>query len=189
MSELANTLREEFREKEYRHVYANEFLNSSLATQIKVLREQHDWSQTELAEKAGMKQPRISALENVHYSSWSITTLQRLAEAFDVTLRVSFESFGSRLVDIDRFGRESLERFSFDEDPAFQQKPVKELLESVAAIEGLKPSQDNLLNDGNVYFMRAYRAKKDAKKEQERNDVRPSPVITALQQSMAGSGR
>jgi len=190
MSPLADKLKVSFgTNKDYRHGYVDEFLNAYIATQIKVLREQHDWTQQQLADQAGMKQGRISVMENVNYSSWSINTLRRLAEAFDLTLNVSFEDFGKRLVDIDRFSRESLERFSFTEDPVFQHEEVTKLLGSFAAREGLKPSQDNLLNDGNVYFMRAFRAKKDAKKEQEHKDVRPPLVNTALQQSMVGSGR
>ena len=66
-----------------------------------------------------MKQGRISVMENVNYSSFSLSTLRRIAEAYDLTLNVSFEEFGKRLVDIDRFSRESLQRRSFDEDPVF----------------------------------------------------------------------
>lgn len=149
MSELAENLRSEFCDKEYRHAYADEFLNSYIATQIKVLREQRGWSQERLAQEADMKQSRISLLENVGYSSWSISTLKRLAEAFDLTLRVSFESFGSRLTDVVRFSRESLERFSFDEDVAFSKQQLPELLNARAAMEGLKPMHESLTEKRN----------------------------------------
>ncbi|MGI9107944.1 MAG: helix-turn-helix domain-containing protein [Pyrinomonadaceae bacterium] len=121
MSELTETLREEFKDKETRHVYCDEFLNSSIATQIKVLREQRKWTQRELAESAGMRQERISVLEDVNYSSWTINVLRRLAEAFDLTLTVKFESFGEKLFAIEDMSRETLEKPSFDEDPMFQQ--------------------------------------------------------------------
>jgi HTH-type transcriptional regulator/antitoxin HipB len=120
------TLRQSFRDKEYRHGYVDEFLNAYIATQIKVLREQQGWSQTELAEHAGMMQPRISVMENVNYSSWSIKILRKIAEAFDLTLRVSFESFGRRTEDIERFGRKALERDSFDNDPYFREQSLDE---------------------------------------------------------------
>lgn len=119
MSDLAKILKQAFKDKDYRHGYADEFLNSTIATQIKVLREQHGWSQKELAKRAQMRQPRISVMENVNYSSWSINILRKLAEAFDLTLCVSFETFGKRLADIERFNRANLERFSFDNDPVF----------------------------------------------------------------------
>ena len=110
MSELSGTLEREFLDKEYAHVYVNEFLSAYIATQIKVLREQRGMTQHELALAAEMKQARISLLENINYSSWSIKTLQRLADAFDVTLRVSFEEFSTCIGDIQKFGRPALER-------------------------------------------------------------------------------
>lgn len=116
MYESRKELREEFKDKEYRHAYADEFLNSAIATQIKVLREQRKLTQEELAELAKMKQARISILEDVNYSSWSISTLRRLAKAFDLCLSVKFQSFQELLVDLEKFSRESLQRPSFEED-------------------------------------------------------------------------
>ncbi|MGB7910641.1 MAG: helix-turn-helix transcriptional regulator [Desulfobaccales bacterium] len=126
ISDLIYKVKEAFKSKEYRHAYVDEFLNVSIATQIKVLREQRgrEWSQKDLADKVGMKQPRISVMENVNYSSWSINTLRKLAKAFDLTLRVSFESFGERIKEIDQFNREALERASFEEDPYFKPEPI-----------------------------------------------------------------
>ncbi len=122
MNDLANSLKQPFHDKEYRHGYVDEFLNTSIATQIKVLREQRGWNQQELAEHAGMLQPRISVMENISYSSWSIKILRKIAEAFDLTLRVSFESFGTRVKDIEEFSRKALERTSFKDDPYFEEK-------------------------------------------------------------------
>lgn len=103
-----------FRDKQYRHAYVDDFLNASIATQIKVLREQRGWSQKELADRADMLQPRISILEDINYSSWSIKILRKIAEAFDLTLCVSFESFGKRVKDIEGFSRKALEKTSFN---------------------------------------------------------------------------
>lgn len=127
MKDLVKTLKRSFKDKEYRHGYVDEFLNAYIATQIKVLREQRGWSQKELADNAGMLQPRISVMENVNYSSWSIKILRAIAEAFDLTLRVSFEEFGTRVDDIKKFSRESIERYSFADDPYFKESTVKEI--------------------------------------------------------------
>jgi transcriptional regulator with XRE-family HTH domain len=124
MSELRSNLREEFRDKEYRHAYADESLNTYIATQIKVLREQRNLTQTQLADLAGMAQPRIAVLEDINYSSWSINTLRRLAEAFDLRLAVKFENFSSLVVELETLSRESLERESFDDDTWFHKKEV-----------------------------------------------------------------
>lgn len=134
MSELTETLREEFKDKETRHIYSDEFLNSSIATQIKVLREQRGLTQRELAERAGMRQERISVLEDVNYSSWTINVLRRLAEAFDLTLTVKFESFGEKLFAIEDMSRETLEKPSFDEDPVFQDTVTTNSTWSIAPI-------------------------------------------------------
>jgi transcriptional regulator with XRE-family HTH domain len=114
-----DSLKEEFKDPEARRDYAEIFGNSSIALQIKALRLQRKWSQEELGKRAGMKQARISAMEQASYSGWSIRTLRRLAEAFDLALIVRFESFGTLLADIGQSGREHLERPSFGDDPAF----------------------------------------------------------------------
>ena len=52
--------------------------------------------------------------------------LRKIAEAFDLTLCVSFESFGRRIEDIERFRRETLERNSFDNDGDFKEQSMDE---------------------------------------------------------------
>ena len=113
-------LRRDFTDPEYAHSYADGFLNSYIATQIKVLREKHGLTQQRLAQETGMRQARISVLENVNYSAWSINTLRRLARAFQLRLKVSFEEFGTLLPELESFSRESLERRPLEEDPVFQ---------------------------------------------------------------------
>ena len=137
MKALVERLKKDFKNQEYRHGYVDEFLNFSIATQIKVLREDCGWTQEELASRADMKQASISRVENVNYSSWSINTLRRLAEAFDLTLRVTFEDFGTRLSDIERFGRETLERYSFEDDPVFKEKEEVHIVVEVGDLAGV----------------------------------------------------
>lgn len=110
MSRSRDKLTKDFQDKEYAHSYVNEFLNTEIATQIRVLREQRGLTQKELAEIADMKQSRISVLEDVYNDMWSISTLQRIADALDVSLKVSFETFSSRIGDMQKFSRESLKR-------------------------------------------------------------------------------
>jgi len=120
MDDIKEVLVEEFKDKEARRQYAVDFLNSHIALQIKTLRQQRKWSQTQLAELAGKHQSQISAMESVDFSAWKISTLLKLAEAFDLALTVNFESFGNFLDDTTRLGREDLERPSFADDPVFQ---------------------------------------------------------------------
>ncbi len=125
MSELVDKLRPEFQDQEYRHSYADECLNTMVATQIKVLREQRVMTQAALAEKADMKQPRLSVMEDAGYSNWSINTLKRLAKAFDLALSVKFEAFSDVIFDFEELSRETLTRPSFKDDPVFRSPRVR----------------------------------------------------------------
>ena len=118
MNELREELRQDFQDEEYAHTYVDDFLNAEIATQIKVLREQRALTQQQLADLTGMAQPRLSLLEDVNYGSWSIKTLKKLARAFDVTLKVSFETFGARIGDIVNFNRAALQRANRAEELA-----------------------------------------------------------------------
>lgn len=103
-------------DEESRREFANEFLDSRIALQIKALRQQRQWTQAQLAKRAGMRQSQISRLENVNNSSWTIATLKRLAAAFDLPLYVLFPSWSQLVDDSLGLSRSSLERPTFAED-------------------------------------------------------------------------
>lgn len=136
-SELIDT----FRDTEYRHAYLEEFLHGYVATQIQALREQRDLTQGELADLAGMKQSQISKLEKVTNTALKVTTLQKIAKALDLALVVRFESIGSLLSDIEGFGRRSLERLSFKDDPVFHGYSVTQSGGSVEVVDGVSGTQ------------------------------------------------
>jgi transcriptional regulator with XRE-family HTH domain len=120
MSEYRDTLRLELLDREYRYAYSEDFLNTYIATQLKVLREQRGLTQGALAEIIGSKQPGIARLENVNYSAWRTETLRKLARALDVRLRITFEPFSTLVEDARAFSRQNLERPRFEEDPMFK---------------------------------------------------------------------
>ncbi len=62
----------------------------SVVRQLIALREQHGWTQRELADRAGMKQPQLARLERGQVEP-KLDTLQRLAGAMGCRVRVSFE--------------------------------------------------------------------------------------------------
>jgi transcriptional regulator with XRE-family HTH domain len=128
-----NPLRHDFMEEdeEYRYAYAEDFLNTYIATQIKVLRDERGMKQGELAEAIGTKQSGISRLENVNYSNWKTETLRKVARAFGLRLRISFETFGSLLSEDADFSRESLKRPKFEDDPVFAENMSNEVTEGV----------------------------------------------------------
>jgi transcriptional regulator with XRE-family HTH domain len=81
--------------KPYRDAFVGAHISNTVAGQIALLRTERGWTQKELAEKAGMKQSRISALEDPNYENFEVGTLRRIASAFDVALSVRFVSFSS----------------------------------------------------------------------------------------------
>jgi len=87
---------EQLKDKEYRDAFVASQIDIGIPYQIRALRGQ--MSQGELAARAGMKQPRVSAIERPGYSSLNLSTLKRIAAAFDVALLVRFVPF-SELVE------------------------------------------------------------------------------------------
>jgi transcriptional regulator with XRE-family HTH domain len=113
MKESFEDLEVHLDDPEFRHAYAASFMNACVAAQIKIIREQRGLTQAQLAEKIGTKQAGISRLENINYDAWKVETLARIASAYDVWLRISFEEFDSLTDEIERYGRATLERESY----------------------------------------------------------------------------
>lgn len=126
MGAISETLRQDLRQPEFSEGYAESFQDAYVATQIKVLREQNHWTQAALAKELGTTQTVISRIENVNYSAWNISTLKKLARAFRVRLKVSFETYGSLIHDVDSFSREGLQRLPRESDPELLdiEKPI-----------------------------------------------------------------
>ena len=84
---------ESFQDKDYRDIFVEEHIGVGLAHQIRALRDKNGWTQEELSNRAGKKQPVIAQLENPDYGNYTLKTLKTLASAFDVALQVNFVSF------------------------------------------------------------------------------------------------
>jgi transcriptional regulator with XRE-family HTH domain len=74
------------------------YLNKFLAFQIRAMRDREQWNQQDLADRIGTNQNGVSRLENPFYGKATLTTLKRVATAFDVALIVRFVPF-SQLAD------------------------------------------------------------------------------------------
>jgi hypothetical protein len=124
------SLKEEFKDREYRLAYADSFANTVIATQIRLLR--GDKTQAEFADKVGMKQSRISAMEDENYSAWSTNTLKQIAGENDVVFLGRFVSYGELLDWSRRFSEEALAVAPFSNDPAFAREDYEQM---AAALE------------------------------------------------------
>lgn len=131
MCHMDEHLRNRLKDVEYSEAYAESVLDSYIATQIKVLREQHGLSQQDLAERIGTKQGAVSRIEDVDYSKWNVSTLKKLARAFRIRLKVSFETYGSLLTEVASFSRESLQR-----EPRELDKILNAIPEEVVVTQG-----------------------------------------------------
>ena len=79
-------------DEEYRREFNLDF-DTTLAFQLKLLRERNGWTQQQLAERVGSRQETISQWENPNYGRYTIKTLKSLASVFDVGLMVKFAPF------------------------------------------------------------------------------------------------
>ena len=120
MSENIDTIRtqlwEKMRDKPYRDTFVAAHLSTNIAAQIQTIREQRGWTKKQLAQKAGMSPSRITVMEDPSYEKFTLTTLKRLASAFDVALIARFSPF-SDLVDwVAELSPEKLETPEFKRD-------------------------------------------------------------------------
>jgi transcriptional regulator with XRE-family HTH domain len=100
----------------YRSAFVASQINIQVPFQIRALRKQRGWTQPDLAKKADMKQPRISAMERPGGANFTLETLKRLADAFGVALVVHFAPFGELLDWSDRFSPDDFMVPSFEQE-------------------------------------------------------------------------
>lgn len=93
-SRMINRLIEE---RDYRAAYVRAKLDVLIPSQLRALRLRRDLTQPTLAEEAGMKQSRISAMETPGRVNFNLETLVRLAATFGVGLMVKFVPFSEML--------------------------------------------------------------------------------------------
>ena len=105
-----------FCDSEYRREFANQQIDTGLAFQIRLLRESRGWTQEELAQRTGKAQETISQLENPNYGRYTISTLKKLAAAFDVAPSVRFVPFSELASWTVRLTPQDLAPLSFEEE-------------------------------------------------------------------------
>jgi len=96
---VRESLEEKFKNKEYRDAFVTEQIFSRLPLKIRNIREEQELTQRQLGVLAGMAQTWVSKLEDPNYGKLTISTLLKLASAFDVGLHVDFVPF-SKVLDV-----------------------------------------------------------------------------------------
>src|SRR5260370_41604063 len=97
MNERSKLINNLLSERDYRANYIRAKLDVLVPSQLRALRLRRDLTQPILAEQAGMKQSRISAMETPGRTNFNLETLVRLAATFKVGLVVKFVPFSAML--------------------------------------------------------------------------------------------
>jgi transcriptional regulator with XRE-family HTH domain len=145
-------LLQSFRDREYRHAFVNERLRSSVALQIRALREARTMTQTQLGEAIGMAQTWVSKLENPEYGRMTVATLLRLAEAFDTDLEIKFRPFSRTLDSLPTQGPEYFLVPSFDEEFGSEELTIEDQEKIKAIEERLNPAPQRAAIVGALSF-------------------------------------
>lgn len=99
-----------------RHAYLEAELVTGLAHQIRAVRMQRHWTQSDLAKRLGTTQPNVARLEDPSYGRYTLATLIELAKVFDTGMQVRFISFISMLNETFKPSAKAREVLSFDEE-------------------------------------------------------------------------
>jgi transcriptional regulator with XRE-family HTH domain len=106
----------ELKNKQYRDAYAAEHVKTMMPIQNRILREQRGWSQGQLAERRKTTQSVISRLEDPNYGKLSLSSLLKLASAYDVALLVKFVPFSRLLHEFEDTSPQALSAKEFMEE-------------------------------------------------------------------------
>jgi transcriptional regulator with XRE-family HTH domain len=141
------------RDKGFRDHFTADQVHELLALQVRQLREKRQWTQAELGARAGMQQVQVSRVENPDYKGARLTTLSKLAHAFDVALIVRLAPF-SELADwLGKLTPASFEPTSFDEELSALEYGVSRTFASSVA-----PMADSNITDFDAYKLRTITA-------------------------------
>jgi len=116
MNSRRQRLWERLGSKEFRDGFVAAENTNAISAQIHALREQRGWTQTDLAREADMAQARISLLESGGAENANLSTLRRIASAYDVALLVLFVPFSELLTRATPTTQQWLTPREFDRD-------------------------------------------------------------------------
>ena len=132
MNKRKERLLEELKSKGYREAFVAELIDTAIPFQIRALRKQRNWTQKELSNILGMKQERISVLEDPNYAKLSLSTLKRLASAFDIGLLVRFVPFSDLVKSELDLSPASLEVKSYKNDHYFTEDDAERIFKNLS---------------------------------------------------------
>jgi predicted transcriptional regulator len=85
-------LREQLKDDEFKLEYEDLEEEFTIAREVIALRQKHNLTQKELAERVGTSQPAIARLESGNYKNLSLSFIRRIAGALDAVPEVHIRS-------------------------------------------------------------------------------------------------
>ena len=162
------------RSKKHRDAFVSAYVDKTIPFQIRALRltEERNWTQKELASRAGMKQERISVCENPNYGRFSLQTLKQIAAAFDVALIVRLAPFSELVEWESNLSPESLEVKNFDKEEYFKEREQKEISLSLLKEQySLKTKDQQQVEPKALTHLSDFRQKTDPEKIDQRQSA------------------
>lgn len=157
MTSVKRQIFESLKNPTYRSAFVNERVRSSVALQIRALREQRNgMTQKQLGDAVGMAQTWVSKLENPDYGKMTVATLLRLAKAFDTDLEIKFRPFSETIDTLPAQGPEYFSVPNFAEEESNieanlerESAPINQSASaSQTSFEMRPPSQQSTLIEG-----------------------------------------
>jgi transcriptional regulator with XRE-family HTH domain len=89
-------------DEKFRHQYFRIRVQNEIASQIRSLRENLGLRQIDLAKRSKMLQSAVSRIEQADYSSWTLKTILRVAEALGARIKLTFEPVEIAIAEYER---------------------------------------------------------------------------------------
>lgn len=100
MRQITNSIKNlwsKFGDRDYREGFVDGWVDDSLAIQLQTMRLDRGWTQQQMADRTGTKQAGVCRWESSKPPG-SLSTLRKIARAFDVALVVKFVPYSSFLI-------------------------------------------------------------------------------------------
>lgn len=121
MNERLKLVSKLLEDRDYRAAYIKAKLDVLIPSQLRALRLRQSKTQPVLADMAGMKQSRISAMETPGKVNFNVDTLVRMAATLKVGLAIEFVPFSEMLSRENEYSQDTFNATQLDDDAEFLQ--------------------------------------------------------------------
>jgi transcriptional regulator with XRE-family HTH domain len=129
-------LRERLADSNFLDAYLSARIGQTIAAQVRVFRQRHGLSQTELAKELETSQNAIYRLENPKYIKHNVSKLKKIAERFKVGLVVRFAPLSEMVDWSNNLSETSIDVPDLDHDAGFgERKGAQSVVERTSGLQ------------------------------------------------------